>query len=240
MSKAYKTSIVAVNTLSETISQAMVALYLDYYDGAERGLVLSDMKSKTHVLLLYHDEVLVGFTTFEEYEKVWEERPITVIYSGDTIVKQEHWGQQALAFAWIRHIGELKQAKPNNTIYWFLIVKGHRTYKYLPAFTHSFYPHWSIDRRDLKPLLDNLAHEKFGKYYDPSRGIIAFETTHGHLKRDYVFPKENEKSNPAVRFFLERNPRYMDGDELACICSFDDENLRSLTKRILYKKEKAA
>lgn len=240
MSKAYRTSIVAVSALSENISQAMVALYLDYYDGADSSRVLSDMQCKSKVLLLYHDDVLVGFTTFEVYEKEWEAQPVTVIYSGDTIVKQEHWGQQALAFAWIRHIGELKQVNPDKPIYWFLIVKGHRTFKYLPAFTHSFYPHWSIDRHDLKPLLDDLAQEKFGKYYDPSRGIIAFETTHGHLKSEYVFPKENEKSNSAVHFFLERNPGYRNGDELACICSFADENLRSLTKRILYGKEKSA
>ncbi len=240
MSKAYTTSIVAVDTLSEAISQAMVALYLDYYDGADRARVLSDMKSKTRVLLLYHDEVLVGFTTFEVYEREWDESLVTVIYSGDTIVKQEHWGQQSLAYAWIRHIGELKEAYPDRSLYWFLIVKGHRTFKYLPAFTHAFYPHWSIDHSDLKPLLDSLAKEKFGQHYDAREGIISFQKSHGHLKSDYAYPKESERSNEAVRFFLERNPGYMQGDELACICSFDDENLRSLTKRILYGKEKAA
>ena len=208
-------------------------MYLSYYDGSDASLVISDLKQKTEVLLLHFQGSLAGFTTFEVYQRAWEGETIRVIYSGDTIVAQEHWGQQAMAFAWIRYIGRLKRHDPELPIYWFLIVKGHRTFKYLPAFTKSFYPHWSIDRSDLKALLDELAGEKFGGHYDPLSGIISFESSRGHLKTDFAHPRERERLKPAVRFFLERNPGYEKGDELACLCEFEDANLKPFTKRVL-------
>lgn len=238
----YSTCFRDIHSLSEDEISAIVTLYLCYYDGSDQSIVVSDLKKKTQILLLFHEDVMVGFTTFELYDRIWDDRLISVIYSGDTIVHHEHWGQQTLAFVWIRFIGELKRAVPLKPIYWFLIVKGHRTYKYLPAFTKSFYPHWSIDRSDLKPLLDFLAEEKFGEFYDRNSGIIAYERSRGHLKSDFVLPLKNETMKPSVQFFLERNPKYGEGDELACICDFDDTNLRPFTKRMLqsYSTEKTA
>ena len=182
MPLGYTTAIRTITSLSDAEIEAIVSLYLCYYDGADAALVTSDLKTKTEILLLFYKETLVGFTTFELYERNWNANTITVIYSGDTVVQQAHWGQQALAYAWIRYIGELKRALPQQPIYWLLIVKGHRTFKYLPAFTKSFYPHWSLERSDLRALLDLLAEEKFGEYYDAQSGIVAFETSHGYLK----------------------------------------------------------
>jgi len=221
-----------IAALSDTESQAAITLYLNYYDSSDEMTILSDLKKKTEILLLYHHNELVGFTTFELYEHLYKGVEIEVIYSGDTIVHHEHWGQQALAYAWIRRIGQLKSALKTKPLYWFLIVKGHRTYKYLPTFAKSFYPHWSVDRSDLKALLDELAGEKFGQYYNAQTGLIVFESSKGHLKEAYVHPSEKEQLRDAVSFFLKRNPKYYRGDELACLCEVNDTNMRPLTKRI--------
>ncbi len=234
MQGAYHTVITAVEHLSPVQTGRMAELYLSYYNAADERMFLSDLRNKTKALLLYHVDTLVGFTTFEVYERVWRDERIAVVYSGDTIVEQAHWGQQALAHGWIGYIAGLRKEKGAMPIYWFLIVKGHRTFKYLPAFTHLFYPHWSGACDHLKPLLDTLAEEKFGSDYDKERGIISFPRSKGHLKEAYAYPRENELSNASVQFFLEKNPGYLVGDELACLCSFDDANLRPLTKRILY------
>ncbi len=233
MSSGYKTAFKKVVALTDEEVGSICDLYLSYYDGADASMVVSDLKTKTEVLLLFYHTTLVGFTTFEVYDRVWNNEVITIIYSGDTIVQHEHWGQQALALAWIRYIGRLKQRQPDRRVYWFLIVKGHRTFKYLPAFTNSFYPHWSVDRSDLKALLDRLAREKFGEYYDAENGIISFGTSRGHLKGRYASPLEKEMSKPSVQYFLERNPGYGKGEELACICEFDEANLRPFTRRVL-------
>jgi hypothetical protein len=67
-----------------------------------------------------------------------EGAPIMALFSGDTIISHHHWGEQELAHAWCYFAGQIKRQCPELPLYWFLIVKGHRTYRYLPAFTRRF------------------------------------------------------------------------------------------------------
>ena len=227
----YQVNFKAIADLEKNELDTLVHLYLKYYDGSSAEQVILDLKTKTEVLLLKYKDELVGFSSFELYRVNYENELRQIIYSGDTIVHHEHWGQQALSSAWIKYIGKLKLQ--NIPIYWFLIVKGHRTYKFLPAFTKSFYPHWKIDRSDLKPFLNTLAKEKFGKFYNEVDGLVKYETSKGHMKECIAVIRDNEKKKASVNFFLESNPHYYLGDELACLCEFNDENLRPLTRRIL-------
>jgi hypothetical protein len=216
--------------------RALAQLYFRYYEGGDGETeFFADLDRKTEVLLVHCGGALIGFTTSEIYERTWRGAKVQILYSGDTVVDRAHWGQQALSFAWIGRLGRLRRERPDLPLYWFVIVKGHRTFKFLPTFGKSFYPHWSIDRSDLKPLADQLAREKFGDEYDAERGVVAFARSRGHLKREIAFPSEEEKSRDAVRFFLERNPDYLKGHELVCLCEISDENMRPLTKRVFDK-----
>lgn len=229
---AYKAIIKQIAELSDQERQAMIRLYLAHYDGSGSTRFTADLENKSEVLLLCFDDILIGFTTLQIYERTWSEQPIRIVYSGDTVVDREHWGQQALAVRWITRMGELKGEKPDLPLYWFLIVKGHRTFKYLPVFCRSFYPHWSIDRSDLKPLADALAQEKFGTEYNPAAGVVEFAVSKGHLKEEIALPSEREKTKQAVLFFLEKNPNYTKGHELVCLCELEEDNMRPLPRRI--------
>jgi hypothetical protein len=210
----------------------MAALYLRYYDGSSETLFQSDLNRKSEALLVYSGDELVGFTTQEVYCRKCLGQQVRVIYSGDTVVDQAHWGQQALAFSWIERAGQLKQEKPDIPLYWFLIVKGHRTYRYLPAFSFKFYPHWSEDSGDLKSLADALAMGKFGADYNSDKGIVTFAESQGHLKEDYAYPTAEEQSKEAVGFFMRRNPGYLRGHEMVCLCELSEQNLKPMTRRI--------
>ena len=228
----YTTCVRSVERLSAADRAALVALYLAHYDGSSREIVLEDLATKNEVLLLHHDGELVGFTTLELYERDWHGGRIGVVYSGDTVVARAHWGQQALAFRWIARIGELHAQHPERHLYWLLIVKGHRTFKFLPAFGKSFFPHWAIDRSDLEPLARALASEKFGADYNPVTGCVEPAASRGHVKPEIAQPTSSERGRAAVEFFLARNPHYRLGHELVCLCELDESNMRPLTRRI--------
>lgn len=233
--KRYKSILEAVPALSSEIVQSMSELYLGNYEGCSRARFLEDLQEKDEVLLLYYQGTLVGFTTLVVYEEVWNNKPIRVVYSGDTIVSPHHWGQQELAFSWIQRIGQIKREPPSTPLYWFLLVKGHRTFKYLPVFGKTFFPHWEVDRSDLKPLADQLALNKFGNDYNPATGVVEFPTSRGHLRPHIAAPSPQELTKASTRFFVEKNPGYTKGHELVCLCELELSNMKPLTARIFQR-----
>lgn len=232
---SYLTKFTTTARLNQSTQEKMAELYLANYDGTNLSLFQADLVDKDEVLLLYSDSNLVGFTTFKIYLKDWNNQQIKILYSGDTIVDRNHWGQQALAFAWIGRMGEIKRQDPDIPFYWFLLVKGHRTFKYMPVFGKSFYPNWSIDRSDLKPLAIILAEEKFGSEFNSTTGVVEFKTSRGHLKAEIANPSEEDMTKEAVQFFVARNPNYINGHELVCICEMEEHNMKPLTKRLFRK-----
>ena len=237
MSPHYSTAFAAVSELDDALRSEMARLYLGSYDGSSEALFLHDLAKKDEVLLLYADGRLAGFTTLRIFEHNWESRPIRVIYSGDTVVEREHWGQQALAFDWIARMGTLKRERPEQRLVWLLLVKGHRTFRYLPLFVKSFHPHWSEQRPDLAALADTLAGEMFPGDYNPATGVVEFRQSRGHLKSGIAHPGPAGLNRQDVRFFLERNPGFQQGHELVCLCEIEAGNLKPLTLRLFQPAE---
>jgi hypothetical protein len=222
-----------VAALGEADRRAMYALYRRYYDASSWRLFAADLAAKDHALVLRDETGAVqGFSTLAVYERAFGDRAVRVIFSGDTIVDERHWGQQALAFAWLRLAGRIRAARPEVPLYWLLISKGHRTYRYLPAFSRAFHP--SPDAAtdaDLAPLRDFLAHDRFGAAYDATAGVVRFAESRGHLRAEYAEVPEAHRRLPEVAFFLARNPGYARGDELVCVCELCPDALRPLSRR---------
>ncbi|MDR3087739.1 MAG: hypothetical protein LBU45_07295, partial [Azoarcus sp.] len=199
---AYRAAAYNVKQLDETLIASMAELYFAHYDGSSNTLFRHDLEEKDEVVLLFHAARLAGFSTFKVYGTRWRGQEVRVVYSGDTVVDRQHWGQQALAFTLIGRMGQIRRETPDTPFYWFLLVKGHRTFKYLSTFCKSFFPHWQTARPDLQALAEELARARFGEYYDPVAGIVHFPTSRGHLRPDIAEPRPEELSKPATRFFL--------------------------------------
>ena len=228
----YRSTVVAIEDLpSDTISR-MVRLYLANYEGTSEALFRRDLVEKNDVILLYSGTEMVGFTTLLDYPADHSGIPIRVVYSGDTIVERMHWGQQELAFAWIRRTAEIKARAPDTSLYWFLLTKGHRTFRYLSVFGKTTYPHWDTERPDLKRLADQLASARFGRDYNPESGVVEFPTSRGHLAPCIAEPSEEDLAKEATRFFLTKNPGYRQGHELVCLFELESANMRPLAARL--------
>jgi hypothetical protein len=50
------------------------------------------------------------------------------------------------------------------------------------------------------------------------------------LKVEWARVRDPLLDHPVVRFFLERNPRYHEGQELVCLTEFAADNLRSCAR----------
>lgn len=225
--------VLSAASLGEAERREMYALYERYYDATSYPRFAEDLGGKDHVLLL-RDEVgaLRGFSTIALYERPYGARSVRVMFSGDTVVDERYWGQHALAFAWLRFAGEIKAARPGARLYWLLISKGHRTYRYLSAFSREFYP--APDRatpQHLRTLTAYLARDRFGAAYDEASGVLRFPESKGHLRASYAEVPRAHQRLREVEFFLGRNPGYVRGDELVCLCELAADNLRPIARR---------
>jgi hypothetical protein len=217
--------------LTDSDIRAMYDLYESYYDATSFELFRSDLGAKSHVIELQCEGMLRGFSTLSVLDAQISGERSRAIFSGDTIIDQAFWGEQALVRAFCYFAGQVKLGAPGEPLYWLLISKGYRTYRYLSAFAHRYYPNHSTQTPEpIRARMESLARAKFGEFFDAQRGLICFPQSRGHLKTQWAQVREQLHEHPAVRFFLARNPRYHEGQELVCLTEFADDNLRSFAR----------
>lgn len=226
-------SFVGVSTLTAADRLHLFDLYRRYYQGMSEATFLADLADKDTVLLLSdeHGE-LQGFSTLSVWRRRHGDGDVRILFSGDTIIAHRYWGSQALPLSWITYAGTLKAEAPEVPLYWFLIVKGHRTYRFLPTFAESFYPDWRHPTpAGILALMHDLATQRFGDLYDPGTGVVRCDSTHGHLADGWSDISARELKRPDVAYFVARNPGYARGHELVCLCELSQANLKPIARR---------
>ena len=227
-------AVLDVRSLDDTARHEMFALFNRYFEATSNSVFQSDLDEKDSVILLRRqDGAICGFSTLVTFPFRFEGRDLRIVYSGDTIIDRAHWGSQSFAYAWIRHIGRTARQVPETPLYWLLIVKGHRTYRYLPAFGLKFVPDWRGGQDgDLVSLRNAVAIERFGSGFDPQTGLVRHHPRQDHLSPEYAAVTARERVRPDVAYFLACNPGYVQGDELVCLCELSPNNMRPLTRRL--------
>ncbi len=215
----------------------MYGLLDAHFEGVTPRQFRRDLEEKNWVILLEQGGVdgrLCGFSTLLVYETRFEAEPVSVVYSGDTIVRRDAWNTSALPRTWIASVNRLRALYPNGPYYWLLITSGFRTYRFLPLFWQQFHPRYDADAPPRqRALLDHLARQRFGGAYDPAAGVVRFDRPQSLRDGLRGIPPER-LTDPHVAFFADRNPGHERGDELVCLCPLDDSNLTPAGRRMVY------
>lgn len=191
----------------------------------------TDLDEKRWVIFLICPQTgtMVGFSTQVLLEPV---NNCQILFSGDTIIAREYWGSVALPVAFLELVNRIKQEHPCEKLYWMLISKGLRTYKFLSVFLSEYYPHHSLPiPADIKNMMNLAASKKFGQKFIPETGIIEAKANDQYLKEEYQ--PEEKKQNLAASYFFSANPGYAKGDELLCFAELNDENIHPFIKRVV-------
>lgn len=210
----------------------MFQLLARHFEGVSPAQFARDLAEKNRVVLIRRDSRLVGFSTLLVYETLFDGEPVSIVYSGDTIVAPEAWGTTALARGWITAVNRLREQYPRGRHYWLLLTSGFRTYRFLPVFWREFFPCCNAPTPpDIRRLRDQLAADRFGEQFDPLSGIVRFhhpQRLRGELK---AIPAERT-ADLHVAFFVAQNPGHAQGDELVCLTELCPENLTAAGRRM--------
>lgn len=215
-----KTAIVPTERLTPEDKTRMLGLMRAYYDSVTESQFLSDLSKKDAVILLKdRSRVIQGFSTLVSVRVKLDGRQIRAIFSGDTVVDKKYWGQRALGKAFLRYLFLEKLKSPFDPLYWLLISKGYKTYLMM---ANNFSEHYPRFERPTPAragrMLDAFYSTLYPEHYDPKTGLIESRTEACRLKSGVAgIPASLLKSNPKVAFFEQRNPRWAQGAELACL-----------------------
>ncbi|HVT04409.1 MAG TPA: hypothetical protein VHL58_13660 [Thermoanaerobaculia bacterium] len=226
--------IIPVAALTSDERHGMFALFARYFE-ADRATFDRDLDEKECAVVLTEGEgdSIAGFSTLMRLEPMMGATPITVFFSGDTVMDRAYWGSAELPRLWSRHVFHLADSLPGRDVYWFLISSGFRTYRYLPLFFRDFVPNRNHSTpTETQRLLGEIARAKFGARYDEASGIVRLEHR-TPLRRGVSDPGPRELRDPNIRFFLEKNPQSVEGDELACLVRIDRGNLTRAGQRMV-------
>lgn len=224
--------VVPVEDLSGRDVDQMLEVHLRLYERVSERQFRADLAEKHWVLLLRHDGDVRGFTTLRLLDVEAGGERLRALFSGDTAIEPRFWGGQALVRTWTQFVGELYRRHADRRLFWFLISKGYRTYLYLPLFFHAFYPRAGVATPAFeRELIHALGTLRYPRAFNPATGVI--EHAHDHLRPALADVAEHRRQHPHVAFFLERNPGFAQGHELACVAEISPDNMRGLAQRML-------
>ncbi len=228
--------LVPVADVTDSERKQMFSLMEACYEQMERSAFEDDLREKQWVILLEDpiDDVVRGFSTQTLLEVDVEERPVRALFSGDTIVAPEYWARNPLAQVWGRFALSLIDADPSAPLYWFLITKGYKTYRFLPVFFDEFYPRHDAPTPEwARCVIDALGRHKYPTAYDHRNGIVRAGLSSYRLRTGVAGITERRLRDPHVRFFAERNPNHTLGDELCCFAPLNRENFTAAAYRVI-------
>jgi len=214
--------------------KAMFNVFRENFDGATPLTFEYDLENKNWVILLRDNatQTLQGFSTLALYETEFHGQPISVVYSGDTIIRREYWGTPELPSAWIHTVLE-KSASMPQPLYWLLISSGYKTYRFLTVFYKEFYPRYDKPTPpDMQAVMEQLAIQRFGTDYLPEQGVVRFAEGATPLREGIAEVTDERLRDPHIAFYVKANPGYVDGDELVCITRIHPDNFTAAGKRM--------
>jgi hypothetical protein len=215
---------------------ALFALMDRHYANVQRAVFEADLAEKRWVILVHNPatRAVCGFSTQTLLECEAPGRRFRALFSGDTIIDRDHWGDPALAHVWGRLALSLIDRLGGEELHWFLLSQGYKTYRFLPLFFHEFYPRHDRATPDwAKQVLGALAGARYPHAYDPAAGVVRSGPRQYRLRAGVADLTEERLLDPHVRFFAAANPGHRQGDELCCLAPLTGDNFTRAAYRVI-------
>jgi hypothetical protein len=215
---------------SVTVSniKQMYDLYAAYYENTSLDIFLNDLSKKSGVILVTRkaDDKIVGFSTQTFFDIKVDGKRVRGIFSGDTIIDQAYWGNNALANTFYRRLIIERIKRPFTPFYWFLISKGYKTYLLLTNNFYNYYPNVNGKDEKYRRITEQYCEQLFPEYFDKDKMLLDFGQSYVRLKGEVAeITPELKSASKHIAFFEKVNPTWRRGTEVPCIGACDYESL---------------
>ena len=146
---------------------------------------------------------LIGFPSVLAPDTVFDlgGKRVRGIFSGDTIIEQAYWGNNALANTFYRRLIIERIKRPFTPFYWFLISKGYKTYLLMTNNFYNYYPKVDGNRGGRNERYHNITQAYcealFPEAFDKEAMLLDFGQEYVRLKGDVA--GITPKTEPALQ-----------------------------------------
>lgn len=221
--------IVAVKDLKDADVDRMYTLMDAHFEDMEWERFKSDLLEKETVLLMRNPDggLVEGFSTAMTIDTVVDDVPIRAVFSGDTIINKEFWGEKTLGILWLQHVFNIQKVSGDRRVFWFLVSMGYKTYRLMRLFFKNYWPRHSAQTPEFEShLIDHLGCLKFEENFNPANGVISFDGSREKLRCGVAEVDQSRLADKDIAFFIKRNPGWNKGNELVCVAEICGDNLR--------------
>ncbi len=200
--------------------EEMHSVFKKYYKNTDLKTFKNDLDKKNGAFILRKKSTgeIVGFSTVLEMKMIINGKKVHGIFSGDTIVEEEFWGDNPLNSSFVKFFIKKMLSNPFRPVYWFLISKGYKTYLLLANNFIHYYPCHTRENQQLEDIMKGYCNYLFPEYFNEKKKILDFGKGAQFLKGGVAeITAEMCEKFPKIAFFNERNPTWDRGTELPCV-----------------------
>lgn len=218
---------IKVSDLNLSQKNDMFEVFSKYYNNISKEAFEKDLNDKDIVFLLLDKQSLriVGFSTLLNIFVKVNGKSIRGVFSGDTILEKQYWGNGTLGLAFLRYLFIQKLKNPFKPLYWYLISKGFKTYLMMANNFKNHFPRYEFETpSETKDLISAFSRELYPKNYCSQSGLLKFkgEESKDSLKGSVApITKDMIKNHPRIKFFADKNSGWEKGDELCCLAKME-------------------
>jgi hypothetical protein len=225
---------IAVPDLQPSDRERMFQLLSDSYLGVKREAFDRDLAAKEHVILLRSNEgEIVGFSTQVRLRLTLPDRTVVAVFSGDTIVTEQHRGTFETAREICRYFRRALEEHPKEEVYWLLICKGWRTYRVLRLFFRDYSPRAdTADPLAFRDVADAFGNSRYPRLYQSSSRLIVFPGEAQRIRPGSPEAVDHRRSDSSQLFFEKANPDHERGNELVCVAPIREDNFTAVARRL--------
>ncbi len=234
-----KASTLNIASFSSNQIEELYNIFSKYYKNVDFDKFKKDFLKKDKVILLKDkkSKLIKGFSTLKIFNVEINNKKIIGLFSGDTVIDKEYWGQSALTFEFFKNLMKIRLLNLNKDFYWYLISKGYKTYLLLTNNFKNYYPRYDKPTsKNAKQIIDTFSFELFEDQYIKEKGIIIPKLKTDSLRNETAPINHNELLDPNIKYFEEINPNWNLGEELCCIGRVDIGLIQRYLSKFLRKK----
>lgn len=205
-----------------------------YRDVTRQGFEADLDRKQLAAVLRTSDGAVRGFTTFALNPGGYRAEDHDILFSGDTVIDPAFWGSLEMMRGFTTAVGRILGGLGGRRLFWLLTSKGHRTYMLMAQFCKVFYPsHAGGEPEELRDIARRCGRLIYPAHWSEERGVLTYSGKNGPLKPGLVQGTYDRAGNPHVRFFLEANPGFGEGDELLCVAELRPDNARRSARELM-------